>query len=55
MVGEGLDWVEGDELFFAATNHQWTHGEYRKIQSYDSVSGLLVVDKPFTNYHFGQD
>ena len=53
LVEEGLDWVVGDELFFATTNHQWEHSEYRTITAYDDVNGIVTVDSPFNFYHFG--
>jgi len=54
MVEGGLDWVEGDELFFAPTATQDRHGEYHTVASYDPILGRLnIVDGPFNNYHFG--
>lgn len=47
--------MEGDELYFAPTNHQWTHSEYRTIVSYDSINGIVTLDTPFSFYHFGQE
>lgn len=55
LVEAGLDWVAGDELFFATTNHQWTHGEYRTVAAYDDVNGILTVSPAFDFYHFGQE
>lgn len=55
MVSVDLDWVKGDQLYFAPTNHQWTHSEYKTIVSYDKITGLLAVDSAFEFYHFGQD
>lgn len=55
LVEEGLDWEMGDELFFATTNHQWEHGEYRTVEAYDEVNGIVTVSEPFDFYHFGQE
>jgi len=55
LVEPGLDWEAGDELFFAPTNHQWEHGEYRTITAVDDITGIVTVDSPFEWYHFGQE
>lgn len=55
LVETGLDWMVGDELFFATTNHQWEQSEYRTITAYDDVNGIITVDTPFEFYHFGQE
>lgn len=53
IVEPGLDWVPGDRVYFAPTNHQWLHSEYKTIVTYDSSNGLMTVDTPFEFYHFG--
>ena len=53
-VAPGLDWVTGDELYFAPTNHQWTHSEYRTIATYDDTTGIVTLTAPFNFYHFGE-
>ena len=50
-----LDWMPDDYIYFAPTNHQWTHSEYKKIVSYESGSGMLTLDSPFEFYHYGED
>jgi len=52
-VETGLDWVTGDQLYFAPTNHQWQHSEYRTVEEYNSQTGLLKVNQPFNYYHYG--
>lgn len=54
-VEAGLDWVAGEKIYFAPTNHQFTHSEYKTIVSYDSSNGALTIDTPFEFYHFGAD
>lgn len=53
-VEAGLDWMAGEEIYFAPTNHQYEHSEYRTIVAYESSTGKLVVDTPFEHYHFGE-
>lgn len=55
MVDEGLDWVQGDQLYFAPTNHQWEHSDYATVESYDLASGLLMLATPLDHYHYGAD
>jgi hypothetical protein len=55
FVEPGLDWMPDDEIYFAPTNHQWTHSEYKKIVSYESGSGMITLDSPFMFYHYGED
>lgn len=51
----GLDWGPGDEIYLAPTNLQWTHSEYRKIVSYDEVTGLATLDDDLDFFHFGDN
>ena len=53
LVDSGLDWVAGEKVYFAPTNHQWTHSEYKTIESYNMDTGELVLTTPFEFYHFG--
>jgi len=55
LVESGLDWVAGDRLYFAPTNHQWMHSEYRTVVDYISSTGLITLDEPFSFYHYGDD
>lgn len=55
VVESGLDWVAGDELYFAPTNHQWRHSEYKTVTAYNAETGELAIDSPFDFYHFGQE
>lgn len=54
-VEPGLEWMAGEEIYFAPTNHQFMHSEYKTIVSYDDITGKLVVDTPFEHYHFGEE
>lgn len=38
-VEPGLDWQIGEKLYFAPTNHQWMHSEYKTIVDYDYETG----------------
>lgn len=53
LVDTDLDWVAGDRLYFAPTNLQWTHSEYRTIDSYNSATGLVTLTQALSKYHFG--
>jgi hypothetical protein len=53
IVTLGLDWVAGDELAFIATAMQHDHTEYTTVQSYNKVTGELVLTAPLEFYHFG--
>lgn len=55
QVESGLGWQAGETLYFAPTNHQWTHSEYKTIVSYDDATGALVLDSAFDFYHFGAE
>ena len=53
VVEAGLNWAAGERIYFAPTNHQYMHSEYKTIVSYDNSNGNLVVDSAFEYYHFG--
>lgn len=53
FVEQDLDWRKGDKLYFAPTNLQWTHSEYRMVEEYDFRTGILVIDEGFDYFHFG--
>jgi hypothetical protein len=54
-VATGLDWVAGDELFFAPTGFQQFNVDYLTVDSYDSSTGDLTLTSPFSHYHYGAD
>ena len=53
-VGAGLDWQAGDQISLLATATQWTHTDYMTIQSYDILTGDIVLADPLKYYHWGQ-
>ena len=53
LVEQVLDWVAGDMLYFAPTNHNSNHHEYIEILEYNPKTGLLILKEPFQFYHFG--
>ena len=53
LVETGLDWVAGDQLYFAPTTVNWKHSDYLEIESYDSTSGIVVLTEKFDFYHYG--
>lgn len=55
LVAPGLDWKEGDELYFAPTTMQEEQSDYLTIVSYDTATGTLELDDFFSHYHWGQD
>jgi hypothetical protein len=54
-VAAGLDWQEGDELYFAPTTMQTDHSDYLTIVSYDETTGNLLLSDNFSHYHWGQE
>lgn len=50
-----MTWAAGDNVYFAPTNLQAYHHEYREILEYLPDTGLLKVTEPFEFYHFGGD
>lgn len=55
LVESGLDWVAGDKIYFAPTNMQTWHHEYKEIEEYNSDTGKLTLTDPFDFYHYGGD
>jgi hypothetical protein len=55
LVETGLDWKEGDELYFAPTSMHEDQSDYLTIVSYDSNSGQLELSGNFNHYHWGSD
>jgi hypothetical protein len=53
-VDSGLQWGEGDKLYFAPTAMQATHSDYLTIIDYDNESGDLILDADFEFYHWGK-
>lgn len=53
QVAGGLDWVAGDKLGFAPTGMRSNDSDYAIIQSYDSSSGEITLDRALTAYHYG--
>jgi hypothetical protein len=53
FVEPGLDWVTGDELYFAPTAQQANHSDYLTVHSYDYQTGELELTEPFQYYHWG--
>ena len=54
-VDSGLDWKEGDRLYFAPTALQHTHSDYLTIDSYNDETGDLQLQNTFNHYHWGQE
>lgn len=52
-VGTGLDWVPGDRIAFADTSFDSQKAEDRVIQSYDKLTGDLVVTEALKYHHWG--
>ena len=52
-VATGLDWKTDDEIAFPATTLRYNDTDYAKIASYDSATGVVVLDRPLTAYHYG--
>lgn len=52
-VSTGLDWVAGDKLGLAPTSLRYNDSDYAIIESYDSSSGEVTLDRELTAYHYG--
>mmetsp|Transcript_29266 Transcript_29266/g.28411 ORF Transcript_29266/g.28411 Transcript_29266/m.28411 type:complete len:115 (-) Transcript_29266:1926-2270(-) len=48
-----LDWVAGDLIGFAPTNMMFNESDHAIIASYDSVTGVAMLDRDLTGYHYG--
>lgn len=53
MVGPGLDWTAGDKIGLAPTAMYFNENDYAVIVSYDPVTGVIMLDRPLNNYHYG--
>lgn len=52
-VESGLGWRVNETVVFPATALNWDENDYSKIASYDNVTGLLTLQEPLGNYHWG--
>ena len=52
-VEGGLDWVAGNMIGLAPTTMNWFETDYAIITSYDNTTGLVVLDRQLTYYHWG--
>jgi hypothetical protein len=48
-----VDLVAGDQIALPPTTNQYTHWDRNAVKSYNSGSGVIVLEKPLTWYHFG--
>lgn len=52
-VGSGLDWVAGDKIGIAANTANYLDSDYGIIVSYNSATGVAVLDRKLLAYHWG--
>lgn len=52
-VESGLGWQVNETVVFVATALDWDENDYSKIASYDNATGLLTLQEPLENYHWG--
>lgn len=53
FIGKDLDWVQGDRIAIADNSFDSMRSDERIIESYDKITGELVVDRAFDFYHWG--
>jgi hypothetical protein len=54
IVATGLDWVAGDKIGIASSSMQYNHSDYGIIVSYSNTTGIAVLDRALSYYHWGQ-
>lgn len=53
VVEPDLDWTENDFLALASTTVNWDELDYAKVLSYDKVTGVAILDRKLSYYHWG--
>lgn len=53
VVSPGLDWTTNDTIGLAPTTINWFEADYAVITSYNNVTGVVTLDRPMSNYHYG--
>ena len=53
VVSPGLDWTTNDTIGLAPTTINWFEADYAVIVAYNNVTGVVTLDRPMSNYHFG--
>lgn len=54
QVDMGLDWVQWDTVALMPTAMQPDHVDYRIIDNYDAMTGVVTFTEPLEFYHWGQ-
>jgi hypothetical protein len=52
-IEAGLDWQVGEQVSILSTSIRWNEIDTGKIASYDSVTGVLTLDRKMSFYHWG--
>jgi hypothetical protein len=53
-VSPGLSWNETDKIGLTSTTMNWNELDYAVIKSYDNVTGVVTLDRPLSDFHFGK-
>jgi chaperone required for assembly of F1-ATPase len=53
LVETNLDWVAGEKLAIAPTTMRHNDSDYAVILSYTPSTGVVVLDRQLTAYHYG--
>ena len=53
FVEPSLDLVAGDRLALTASSYQWDSSEDFFVESYDSVTGEVQIDRAILYHHYG--
>lgn len=53
QVEAGLSWKENDTVALPSTNIRWSEIDFAVIKSYDNATGVITLDRPLSNYHWG--
>jgi hypothetical protein len=52
-IEAGLSWKEGDKIGLAPTGIVFNNSDSAVIRSYNSSSGLTILDRKLTSEHYG--
>ena len=52
-VESGLSWITGEQIGLAPSTFNHEETDYAIIQSYDNLTGIMVLDRKLNHYHWG--
>lgn len=55
IVEKKLKWLPGDKLAFPPSDMRYRNHDYAEVVTYDSITGVLKLDRPLSFYHYGKN